>query len=69
MDEQPTPQEGAEPALDEAGQPDPVGALGGCGEEGTLSLFADVPIAAGEPCAAGDILLQGDISGRQRQER
>ena len=40
MDEQPAPEEGAELALDEAGQPDPVGARGGRGEE-SLQVLPD----------------------------
>src|SRR5262249_9624619 len=39
MDEQPAPEEGAELALDEAGQPDPVGVRGGRGEEGLQMLL------------------------------
>ena len=38
MDEQPAPEEGAELALDEAGQSHPVGARGGGGEEGLQVL-------------------------------
>ena len=38
MDEQPAPEEGAELALDEAGQPHPVGARSGCGQEGLQVL-------------------------------
>ena len=38
MDEQPAPEEGAELALDEAGQSHPVGARGGRGEEGLQVL-------------------------------
>src|SRR5262245_40039445 len=38
MDEQPAPEEGAELALDDAGQPHPVGARGGRGEDGLQVL-------------------------------
>src|SRR5262249_18508345 len=38
MDEQSAPEEGAELALDEAGQPDPVGVRSGRGEEGLQML-------------------------------
>ena len=38
MDEQPAPDKGAELALGEAGQPHPVGARGGRGEEGLQVL-------------------------------
>ena len=43
MDEPATPEEAAELALDEAGQADPVGAGGGCGEEG-LQMLLDHPV-------------------------
>jgi hypothetical protein len=39
MDEQPAPEEGTELAFDEVGQPDPVGARGGRGEEGFKVLL------------------------------
>jgi hypothetical protein len=38
MDEQPAPEEGTELALDEAGQPHPVGARSCCGQEGLQVL-------------------------------
>src|SRR5262249_50944612 len=43
MDEQPAPEEGAELALDEMGQADPVGTRGGRGEEG-LQVLPDDPV-------------------------
>jgi len=38
MDEQSAPDEVAELAFDEVGQPHPVGARSGCGEEGLQSV-------------------------------
>jgi len=62
MDEQPAPQEGTELALDEAGQPDPVGVSGGRDEKG-LQVFLDYPVQ--DPVGPA----RGPASARSRPER
>jgi hypothetical protein len=58
MDEQPAPEEGTELALDEAGQPDPVGVRGGRGEEG-LRMLPDYPVQDRVDGSAWDVGSRG----------
>jgi hypothetical protein len=58
MDEQSTPQEATELAFDEAGQPDPVGARGGGGEEG-LQIFLHHAVQDGVDGGARDVGRHG----------
>src|SRR5262249_41322565 len=58
MDEQSTPEQGAELAFDEAGQPRPVGAGGRRGEEG-LQMLADYSVQNGVAASAWSVESHG----------
>ena len=58
MREDPAPEEGAELALDEAGQPHPVGARGGRGEEG-LQVLPDHSVQDRVGGSAWDVRSHG----------